>query len=135
MTQRLLPHAQPNITPLVDVLLVLLIVFMLSVRLSQQGIDVTLPPDARPPHTPVRDTEIVLEYSEARRITVNSQEVARDALQARLREIYRSRRDRTLWLSGSGSLRYGEIVEVIDAAKGAGVERVGVITPDMRKPR
>ena len=134
MTQRLLPHSQPNITPLVDVLLVLLIVFMLSVRLSQQGIDVTLPPDVRPPDMP-RDTEIVLEYSEARRITVNSQEVARDALQARLREIYRSRRDRTLWLSGSGSLRYGEIVEVIDAAKGAGVERVGVITPDMRKPR
>ncbi len=54
-------------------------------------------------------------------------------LESRLREIFQDRRDKTLYISGGGSLRYGDIVAVIDAAKGAGVKRVGVITEGMRR--
>ena len=62
-------------------------------------------------------------------MTINTQPVELAAVEARLRDIFASRRDRTLWVRGDGSLRYGDIVKVIDAARGAGVTRVGVVTP------
>jgi biopolymer transport protein TolR len=127
-------HTHPNITPLVDVLLVLIIIFLLSVRLTQEGIDVSLPSAGRAPErTLPHDREVVLEYSADRKISLNKEEVSRSELGSRLREIYRARTDKTMWLLGAGTLRYGDIVDVIDTAKGAGVERVGVITPEMRK--
>ena len=63
------------------------------------------------------------------RVTINTQPVELAAVETRLRDIFASRHDRTLWVRGDGSLRYGDIVKVIDAARGAGVTRVGVVTP------
>ena len=71
----------------------------------------------------------MLEYGADRRVTINSQPVELAAVGPRLREIFATRHDRTLFVRGDGSLRYGEVVRVIDAARGAGVTRVGVITP------
>jgi biopolymer transport protein ExbD/biopolymer transport protein TolR len=116
------------------VLLAVVMILLFSVRLAQEGIN---PPSAPPPREPKRarsaDQEVVLEYSADRKISVNKQEVSQAELGARLREIYRARTDKTMWLLGAGTLRYGEIADVIDTAKAAGVERVGVITPEMRK--
>jgi len=134
MTLRPRLHRQPTITPLMDVMLVLIIIFLFSVRLSQEGIDVSLPAARdRPQRQVAGGDQIILEYSADRRITLNQEEVSRSELGSRLREIYHSRTDKTMWLLGAGTLRYGEIVDVIDIAKGAGVARVGVITPEMRK--
>jgi len=75
----------------------------------------------------------VIEYQADRQIVINKQPVTLATLESRLREIYASRRDKTLYIAGAGTLRYGDIVAVVDAGKGAGVERVGIITEGMRQ--
>jgi biopolymer transport protein ExbD len=74
-----------------------------------------------------------VEYFEDRRIEINHKPVSLVDLEEQLREIFRDRRNKTLYIAGHGSLRYGEIVAVIDASKGAGVNRVGIITDGMRR--
>ena len=103
-----------------------------SLPLSQKGLDVDLPSQTTA-NPEVIDRQIVVEYQADRQLSINKQPVALAALESRLREIYSGRRDKTLYIAGAGSLRYGDIVAVVDAGKGAGVERVGIITGGMRR--
>jgi biopolymer transport protein ExbD len=119
-----------NITPMIDVLLVLIVIFMTAL-FDQRAIDVNLPPPSEPDRaTP--PAHIVVEYTSDKRLSINRQEVVYAELGDRLRTLFEARTDKTLFVMGDGSLRYGDIVGVIDAAKGAGVTRVGIVTERMR---
>jgi biopolymer transport protein ExbD len=112
-------------------MLVLLIIFMVVTPLTQKGLDVELPESAdNVENAPPDPNQLVLDIDPNGQVTINKQPVNMDELPLRIRDIFETRADKTIFLRAAPTLTYGDVVSVLDVAKGNGVERVGIVPPD-----
>ncbi len=123
-----------NVTPLVDVVLVLLIIFMVAAPMLQMGIDVNLP-RVKAKSVDVTEEKVVLTVNSAREIFLNRSKVGLSGLREKLEAIFASRIDRDLFLRADKNVPYGFVVEVMSEVRKAGVDKLGMITEPPEETR
>ena len=125
--------ADINITPYIDILLVLLIIFMVITPVRQMDLDVKVPQTSQDEGTKsvVDPNVIVVSIGESAKIAINQEETSIAQLGSKLQEIYSKRANKNMFVSASAKLPYGDVVHVIDIAKGAGVQDIGLLTEEI----
>jgi biopolymer transport protein TolR len=119
--------SQINVTPLVDVMLVLLVIFMVTAPMMQQGVQVNLPKAETKSLAPKEDT-LVVSIEKSGKTFINTSEIQGDQLKDKLNSMLAGREKREVFLKADSAVPYGEVVKVMAQIKGAGVERLGMVT-------
>ncbi len=125
--------SQINVTPLVDVMLVLLVIFMVTAPMMQQGVQVNLP-KARNQGLPAPEESVVVSIERSGKVFINSAEIPAGELRTRLADMFSDKSKKEVFLKADKDVPYGEVVKTMAEIKGAGIERLGMVTePSMRK--
>jgi biopolymer transport protein TolR len=124
--------AEINVTPLVDVMLVLLVIFMVTAPMMQQGVQVNLPKADTKAMTPLEDT-VVVTVEKSGKIFINKDQIPAADLRGKLAEMFVSREKKEVFLKADAGVPYGEVVKAMADIKGAGIERLGMVTEPAAK--
>src|ERR1700736_1996831 len=127
------PKADINMTPMIDVLLVLIIIFMVITPLTPKGLEALVPqpppPNAKPNQSDQRTVVVVIDKDH--KMSINSEPTDENKLGPRLEEIFKTRAERVVFVKGDDDLEYQYVAKAIDIAHGAGIDKVGLMTPQM----
>jgi len=127
------PKSDINITPYIDILLVLLIIFMVITPVRQMDLDVKVPQTSQDIDKGAIDPSvIVVSIGEAAAIAINQEPTSIAQLGSKLQEIYSKRANKNMFVSASAKLAYSDVVRIIDIAKGAGVQDIGLLTEEIQ---
>ncbi len=121
-----------NVTPLVDVMLVLLIIFMVTAPMMMQGVSVSLP-QTTSTSLPAEKEHLIITVDRSQQIYINDYKVALEALQAKLKKIFEGRSDHKVYLRADKTVPYGVVVRVMSEVKNAGVEKLGMVTEPLKE--
>jgi biopolymer transport protein ExbD len=125
------PSSDINMTPMIDVLLVLIIIFMVITPLTPKGLEARVPqppPPNQPPPPPENDRTVVVIIEKDKSMKINSESVLFENLPKRLEDIFKTRAERVCFVKGDPDLEFQEVAKVIDVAKGVGIDQVGLMT-------
>ena len=117
---------EPNVVPMIDILLVLLIIFMMIVPMMRKAIDLQLPDPQPAQSTGAPPNQIVLEVMPGQQYAINTIPVSKDRLAARLKEIYDPRPEKIIFIKGDGTVKYQDVIFAMDIARGSGVKVIGI---------
>ena len=126
--RRILPRADINVTPFIDILLVLLVIFMTISPNERTGLNAAIPQPPPPGPEQPQENVIVLSMDRNGIIRINQDEVEPSSLIGRLQDIFKTRNDRTMFVQADDALLFNDVAQLIDAARSAGVNRIGLMT-------
>jgi biopolymer transport protein TolR len=128
-------NSEPNVIPMIDIMLVMLIIFMVSQPLARQAMDIQVPPQETASKSTAQSNQIVLELTADGGYAINTQPVPKDQLDTQIHAIYDNRPAKLMFVKSAPDRTYQEVIEAMDIARGAGVQVIGFTPTEANRPQ